>query len=123
MRVLHQAGRALGAPDDVVDIVGAARLLAATGKDLGPVGVFVGDAEVVKDVAVLFAGPRLAAADADALDRRFVAHDPRGFVEAMDVLLGVVIAREPSEVEPVAVLVFHLAPLGIAAAMPEPAVR
>ena len=52
-------------------------------------------------------------------DRRLVAHQPHGLVEAVDVLLDVVIAREPGEVEPVANLVLHLAPLGLAAAVPE----
>ena len=35
------------------------------------------------------------------------------------MLLDVVVARQPGEIEPVANLVLHLAPLGLAAAVPE----
>src|SRR5687767_10629566 len=74
---------------------------------------------VVVDIAPLLAGANLAAAETEGLLRRLVPHEPHRLIEAMDVLLDVVITGKPGEIEPVAHLVFHFRPLGLAAAVPE----
>src|SRR5690606_18959891 len=48
-------------------------------------------------------------------------HHPREFVEAVEELFGDVVAAEPREVEPVADLPLHVAPLRRAAAVPQTA--
>ncbi len=63
---------------------------------------------VVEDVAVDGAEAGRPAAQAVGLRRRLVAHQPGPLVHAVDERLGNVVAREPIEVVPVAVLVLDL---------------
>ena len=65
-------------------------------------------------------GARLAPADADHAHGR-TAHRPVDHVEVVHVLLDDVIAGEPGVVEPVAELVLHVAPPGLAGLVPEAA--
>ena len=91
-------------------IVGTAVLLPAVAEALHAAGIFVHDAVMIEDIAELRRGAHLAAAEADCPDRVFVSHRPCHLVEAMDVLLDIVVAGEPGEVEPVAALPFHVGP-------------
>ena len=61
----------------------------------------------------------LPAAHAERLRRVDVALQPGGFIEAVDGLLADVVAGEPVEVEPIADLVLHAAPLRVVASVPE----
>ena len=78
------------------------------------VGVLVNDREVVVDVAVLRAGEHLRPPMPMASYRILVLHHPGAHVEEVDVLLDVEVAREPGEVVPVAHLVGHVGPVGLA---------
>ena len=108
------SARPLGPQHLGAHVVLAARLLPAIADELRPVGVFVDDGEMVVDVAVLRLGEHLPAAHADGLDRVLVLHHPGADVEEVDVLLDVEVAREPGEVVPVAHLVVHVGPVGLA---------
>ena len=107
---LHEVRSSLGADDVVADVHLAAVHLPAIGIDLRAVGVFEDDGVMIVDVAELLAGAHLPAADADGTHRRLVVHHPGALVEAVDVLLDDVIAREPGEIEPIAELKLHVAP-------------
>ena len=109
----HQIGCPLAADNMIGDVLRAAGHLATVGVQADAIGVFVDDGEVVEDLALLFAAD-LAAADARSPHGRLVVHDPGRLVQAVDVLLDVEIAGEPGEVVPVAELVLHVAPLGLA---------
>ena len=61
-----------------------------------------------------------AAEACDALGRVGALH-PSDLVEAVDVLLCDVVAREPGEVEPVAHLVLHVTPLRLTTSVPQAA--
>ena len=74
---------------------------------------------MIEDMAKLFAGPHLPAAVTARLDRRFILHGPGHLVEAVNVLLDDVIARQPGEIEPVAQLPFHVAPVRLARLVPQ----
>src|SRR5690348_895209 len=74
---------------------------------------------MVEDMPKFGLDSHLASADAEGLDRRFVLQHPGGLIEDMDLLLDDVIAREPGEVEPVAQLPLHVAPLALARIVPE----
>ena len=99
-------------PEDVVvHVIVAAVDLPAGAERLDPVGIFVDDAEMVVDVAGFGAGAGLPAADPGATHGRLVAHRPGDFVQTVDVLLDVEVAREPGETVPVAELKLHVGPV------------
>src|SRR5262245_32568026 len=74
---------------------------------------------MIEDMAPFLVGTDLPAAEPGRLRGGLVVHQPRAFVEAVDMLLDVMVAGQPSEIQPVAHLVFHLGPFGLAAAVPE----
>lgn len=86
---------ALGAQDDLVDASGTIVLLPTGEVDWHPVGVFVEDNVMVKDITVFLSGSLLASTDPDCLDGVGIAHQPTSFVEAVYHLLGNVIPRQP----------------------------
>src|SRR5205823_13407736 len=77
------------------------------------VGVFKLDCKVIVDVALLRAGPGLASAQSQRLDR-VVLERPVDDVEIMHVLLNDVVAGKPGEVVPVPDLPFHVSPASLA---------
>ena len=97
------------------------RLLPAVADELRAVGILVDHGEMVVDLPVLRAGEHLPAAHADGLDGVFFLHHPGADVEVVDVLLDVEVAREPGEVVPVAHLVKHVGPAGLARLVPSAA--
>ncbi len=107
---IENDGATLCADDDVVDVPGAAGDLAAIGVDVDAVRILVGDGVVIVDVALLGIAA-LTPTDAPGPHGRLLAESPGGFVEAVDVLLGIEIAGEPDEVLPVAQLMLHFGPL------------
>ncbi len=120
----HEVGGAFSAVDQIGAIVGALIELAAVGEatDLPPAGQIPLEdvAEVVIDIAELRGSALLTTAGAGNARGRNVAHHPKRLVEAVDVLLDDVIAGEIGVIEPVADLVLHVAPLGLAGLAPEP---
>ncbi len=103
----------------IADFIGTVVLLPAKAEATDAVRVFVHARHVIEDVAELGAGAHLPAPQAEAFDRLLIAQRPGHFVEAMDVLLGVEVARKPGEIEPVAQLPFHVAPGRLANFMPQ----
>ena len=71
MRCLNTSTRPLVPKDVIGDVVGAFREVTAAGESFHAVGVFVHDAEVIVDVAVLGIGALNAAAGSRDADRRF----------------------------------------------------
>ena len=91
----------------------AAEDVAAEAEHAHAVGILVDHGVMVELVAVLGLDADLPSAHAPGLDRRHVAQGPGGLVEAVDQLLGGLIAREPIEVVPVLQLVLHFVPPGL----------
>ena len=73
---------------------------------------------VVEDVAEFRFVPELAPSDADGLHRVFPA-GPGADVEIVDMLLNVEVAGEPGVIIPVAELVVHVGPSGLALLVPD----
>src|SRR5262249_11717852 len=94
-------------------------LLSAHEVDTDAARIFVEYGEMVVHVAELVTGALLPSAGGKRLHRMHVALHPGRFVEAVNRLFVDVIARQPAEVEPVADFVFHAAPIGLVAAVPE----
>src|SRR6185437_12489643 len=90
----QDVGHALGAIDAVRDIRSAVFLLAAVQEAAHPVGPFIGDGEVVVDLAIGRVDAHLSAAGADAFHARHVVfHAPANLVDGVDGLLDNVVAR------------------------------
>src|SRR5262249_29049970 len=107
-RIAEDIGRALGAEQVVLGLSGRIDPVAALMIAANVVRVLVHQGEMVPDVAVLGIGAGLAAADAPAANRQFVAHDPAHGVKPVDGLLDDVVAGKPAVVVPVAHLVLHV---------------
>src|SRR5207302_7732017 len=77
------------------------------------------DGHVVIDMAEFGAGADLPTTRTVTAHRVLVAHHPGHLVEAVTVLLDVEVAGQPGEIEPIADLPLHIAPAGLAGAVPE----
>ena len=93
-------GAALGAVDIIVVLAMAAGNLALTEEASGAVFEEVVDLDMIPDVAGIIRA--LATANGYGATRRFVAKEPRDFVDAVHGLFHQTIAPAPSEVVPVA---------------------
>ena len=111
---------AVAAEDVIGDIARRAVPLTARAEAAHAVLPLEDRVEVVVDVPVLLLVAHGAAAAGGDLDG-IAVHHPGDLVEAVDVLLGDVVAGEPVEVEPVADLVLHVAPVLLAALVPQAA--
>ena len=92
-RGLHHFGRALGADQVIRDINRASAHLPALGEQLDAVGIFVNDREMIEDVAPLLFDANLPTAQPSGPHGGLVFHGPGGFVQAVNVLLDVEVAR------------------------------
>ena len=101
-------GAALGAVDIIVVLAMAAGNLALAEESSGAVFEEVVDLDMIPDVAgIIWA---LTAANGYGATRRFVAKEPRDFVDAVHGLFHQTIASAPSEIVPVAYLPFNVTP-------------
>ena len=101
-------GAALGAVDIIVVLAMAAGNLALTEESSGAVFEEVVDLDMIPDVAGIIRA--LATTNGYGTTRRFVAKEPRDFVDAVHGLFHQTIAPAPSEVVPVAHLPFNVTP-------------
>src|SRR5205085_537232 len=83
------------------------------------VRVFKLNGEVIEDLAMPLAQPRLTAAKTRHSLDRVSARDPVHDVEVMHVLLDDMVARQPGEIVPVADLPFQIAPARLAVDDPD----
>src|SRR5262245_15473866 len=74
---------------------------------------------MIIDVPILRPRPDLSSAHSDGFDWILVFHHPGAHVEVVDMLLDIKVARKPREVVPVAHLVFHVVPAGLARLYPD----
>src|ERR1700683_2499343 len=103
-RAAADGAGAFGAKDVIRVLVVAAFHLAAGQKGAHAVRINVVDFEVIEDIDA--PGRNRAASDADASQRRLIAHHPSDLVGAVYGLLDDAVAAEPDEVVPVADLPF-----------------
>ena len=101
-------GAALGAVDIIVVLAMAAGNLALAEESSGPVFEEVVDLDMIPDVAGIIRA--LTTANGYGATRRFVAKEPRDFVDAVHGLFHQTIAPAPSEIVPVAYLPFNVTP-------------
>jgi len=107
---------ALAAPHDLAHVLGRIPVwqLAATARQVNAVGIDEIGGTVVENISVFFLARAPASASRrDRLDR-MRAHEPVAGVYVVQVLLHDLVARQPHEGVPVALLELHVAPLRIA---------
>ncbi len=114
LRRSESSAAAAGADHLYAHVVLAARLLAAVADEPRTIGIIISHGEMVIDLAILRLGEDLSASHADSLRRVLVLHHPGSDVKEVNMLFDVEIAREPGEIVPVAHLVEHFGPIGLA---------
>lgn len=119
--VFHNITTAFRTQNIVIDIVVTAINLSAKTEAFGSVFPFIDHRVMVKDMAIIFAGSNLSAAQTIGRDGRFIFHRPHTFIEAMNVLLNKVITRKPAIIEPVSKLGLHVGPTRLPRSVPKPA--
>ena len=104
------AARAFGSEDALTRVAPGAGLLAAVDGAFASALEFITHGEVIEDVPVFLLHTLLPPSDGPCADGGRVLECPQHFIHGMDGLLDEVIAGEPCVVEPVAELVFEVAP-------------
>ena len=112
--IAHEIAAPFGAVDKIEPSPVATRLMARAGVEFSAVGVGVDGVKMIVHMAVMRLGAGDAATAGDAVHGIFIAHRPGHFVQFVHKHLHDKIAGEPCVIIPVAHLVFHVAPAGLA---------
>src|SRR6266850_4425007 len=116
---LTNSRRSLAPCDMHGDVIDAAGLLPAVRVQFYTIGIFINNRVMVVNVAKLGARSNLASAETDSAYRILILHDPGANIEHVHMLLDVEIPRQPREVVPIAHMIFHVRPIGLARLDPD----